>query len=97
MRCSEFAWFAQESRFSCIIWPHRGYLFEGCGVKGVDPEALSRAITFAKARCLIQLPRFALFFWKGGLQLNGVTCEILSAWWAQCCQDMRVCFSQGLA
>ena len=59
-------------------------------MKSVDPEAFLRAITFAKARCLIQLPRFALFFWSGGVQLNGVTCEILSAWWAQCWQDMCV-------
>ena len=67
-------------------------------MKSVDPEALSRAITFAKARCLIQLPRFALFFWSGGVQLNGVTSEILSAWWAQCCQDMYVFLTRpGLA
>jgi len=49
-------------------------------MKSVDPEALSIVVTFAKARCFIQVPRFALLFWTGGLHLNDVTYEILSAW-----------------
>ena len=45
---------------------------EGCGMRSVDPEAFSIVVTFAKARCLIQVPRFALLLWTGGLHLNDV-------------------------